>query len=91
MRFEFEVFGKVQGVWFRKYTKKKADSLKITGWVKNTDKGTVVGQACSTDSNKILEFKKFLCEEGSPKSRIDACDITDLNDGEDYKSFTIIR
>ena len=44
-RLEYEVFGKVQGVFFRKYTKKEADKLKLTGWVMNTDKGTVVGVA----------------------------------------------
>ena len=30
-RLEFEVHGKVQGVFFRKYTKKEADRLKLTG------------------------------------------------------------
>ena len=44
-RLEYEVFGKVQGVFFRKYTKKEADKLKLTGWVMNTEKGTVVGVA----------------------------------------------
>lgn len=39
----FEVFGKVQGVFFRKYTKEKADSLGIRGWVYNDDSGTVQG------------------------------------------------
>ena len=42
---EFEIHGKVQGVFFRKYTKKQADKLKLTGWVMNTKKGTVVGVA----------------------------------------------
>ena len=29
------VSGKVQGVWFREKTKKKAEKLEVTGWVKN--------------------------------------------------------
>ena len=33
---EYEVFGKVQGVFFRKYTNEKAKSLGLRGWVKNT-------------------------------------------------------
>jgi len=40
---QFEVFGKVQGVFFRKYTKEKADSLGIRGYVFNHDSGTVQG------------------------------------------------
>ena len=44
-RIKYEVFGKVQGVFFRKYTKKEADKLGLSGWVMNTDNGTVVGVA----------------------------------------------
>ena len=33
---DFEVFGKVQGVFFRKFTNEKANSLGLRGWVKNT-------------------------------------------------------
>lgn len=33
---EYEVFGRVQGVFFRKFTNEKAQSLGLRGWVKNT-------------------------------------------------------
>ena len=33
---EYEVFGRVQGVFFRKFTNEKALSLGLRGWVKNT-------------------------------------------------------
>ena len=41
---EFEVFGRVQGVFFRKYTKAKAEELGLTGWCRNTHRGTVQGE-----------------------------------------------
>uniref|UniRef100_A0A8C2KF25 Acylphosphatase n=1 Tax=Cyprinus carpio TaxID=7962 RepID=A0A8C2KF25_CYPCA len=41
---DFEVFGNVQGVCFRMYTEAEAKKLGVTGWVKNTRQGTVVGQ-----------------------------------------------
>jgi acylphosphatase len=43
--FRYEVFGRVQGVFFRKYTQKEAIRLGIVGWVKNTPQGTVEGEA----------------------------------------------
>ena len=66
---KYEIFGKVQGVFFRKYTKKKADSLGIRGWVKNTTQNTVTGelQGQMEDVNKL---KTWLKTEGSPKSCI---------------------
>ena len=57
-RLEYEVFGKVQGVFFRKYTKKEADKLKLTGWVMNTEKGTVVGVADGEGLKYLLIFSK---------------------------------
>ncbi len=35
------VSGRVQGVFFRAFTKEKAKSLGLKGWVKNTDDGRV--------------------------------------------------
>ncbi len=46
--FAFEVFGKVQGVYFRKYTAEKAASLGLLGFVRNTEQGTVTGAAHGT-------------------------------------------
>lgn len=34
-RFRYVVHGAVQGVWFRRFTKQKADELGIVGWAKN--------------------------------------------------------
>lgn len=66
---DFEVFGKVQGVSFRKYTMNKAKELGITGWVKNTDRGTVVGTIQGPP--KVIEhMKEWLSKEGSPQSEI---------------------
>jgi acylphosphatase len=70
---QYEVFGKVQGVFFRKHTKTTADSLGLVGWVMNTDSATVVGQAAGPPE-KIQKFSNWLCKVGSPKSRIDKCD-----------------
>ena len=66
----FEVFGKVQGVFFRKYTEKEAIRLSLFGWVMNTEYGTVKGQLQGIDES-VKKMKDWLKKSGSPKSRID--------------------
>jgi acylphosphatase len=60
------VKGIVQGVFFRKYTKQKADELQITGWVRNKENGDVEIMAQAT----IEALQQFInwCRMGSPKS-----------------------
>ena len=54
-----KVSGKVQGVWFRKYTLDSARDLAIVGMVKNLIDGTVLVNASGKDEN-LREFKRFL-------------------------------
>lgn len=67
---DFEVFGKVQGVYFRKHTQKKATNLGLKGWVMNTAQGTVIGQLQGA-TGAIEDMKIWLQRIGSPKSRIE--------------------
>ena len=64
--FEFEVFGKVQGVFFRKYTQ--------AGWCDNMKSGTVKGEAAG-DAAALEKFKLWLQHEGSPKSKIEKAEF----------------
>lgn len=66
---EFEVFGRVQGVFFRKYTKQQADLLGITGWCRNTRDDTVKGEIEGPE-DKINQMKEWLEKTGSPSSHI---------------------
>ncbi|CAH1981176.1 unnamed protein product [Acanthoscelides obtectus] len=52
----FEVFGRVQGVFFRKYTEKEANKLGLKGWCMNTSQGTVKG-VIEGPSSKVDEIK----------------------------------
>ncbi|XP_053679483.1 acylphosphatase-2-like [Anopheles nili] len=67
---DFEVFGVVQGVFFRKYTQKQANSLGIRGWCMNTHGGTVKGQL-EGEEKPFNEMKHWLQTKGSPSSRIE--------------------
>ncbi|XP_056408826.1 LOW QUALITY PROTEIN: acylphosphatase-1 [Hyla sarda] len=66
---DFEVFGKVQGVFFRKYTQAEGTRLGLVGWVQNTEHGTVKGHL-QGPVTKVREMQQWLQETGSPKSRI---------------------
>jgi acylphosphatase len=46
----------VQGVFFRACTAEEAQKLGIVGWVKNTSRGTVEGDA-QGERNKLDAFK----------------------------------
>jgi acylphosphatase len=69
-RLDFEVHGKVQGVFFRKCCAEKAQSLGISGYVMNTAHRTVAGHAQGAEESMAL-FKQWLAHTGSPSSRID--------------------
>mmetsp|Transcript_8123 Transcript_8123/g.18287 ORF Transcript_8123/g.18287 Transcript_8123/m.18287 type:complete len:119 (-) Transcript_8123:191-547(-) len=67
MSTKFEVSGRVQGVFFRKHTKAKAEELGLTGWCRNTPHGTVEGEyeyvseeqpSSSSSSNERREEKR---------------------------------
>ncbi|CAG9764870.1 unnamed protein product [Ceutorhynchus assimilis] len=88
----FEVFGTVQGVFFRKYTEQEAKRLGLRGWCMNTNQKTVKG-VLEGNPNKIADMKNWLQTTGSPESRIDKAVFTDERNIEkfSFKSFTIKR
>ena len=67
---KFIVKGKVQGVWYRKYTSINFNRNNIVGYVKNLPNGdveVVVRKDEDTDIQKVLEILK----EGSPNSKVE--------------------
>merc|ERR1711971_486131 len=74
---EYEVFGRVQGVFFRKFTNEKAQSLGLRGWVKNTRDGTVTGEL-EGEQARVTEMRSWLETKGSPQSRIDRAEFRNV-------------
>ncbi|KAK5647729.1 hypothetical protein RI129_002621 [Pyrocoelia pectoralis] len=71
---EFEVFGRVQGVFFRKFTQQEAKKLGLKGWCMNTVSGTVQG-VMEGSNDKINEMKNWLQTVGSPSSKIEKAEF----------------
>ena len=62
------VFGYVQGVWYRKFVKKNATQLSLSGWVRNISAGRVEGliQGPKESIDKLIE----LCHVGPPFAEV---------------------
>ena len=69
---DIQVFGKVQGVFFRKFTAAEANKLKLVGWVMNTVKGTVKGQMQGifilVDIKNIIKLLNTFFQKGNESS-----------------------
>lgn len=96
-RKHYFISGKVQGVFFRGYTKKTADALGVKGWVRNLDDGRVEAEIFTDNSNAIKELESWF-REGSPLSKVDKVEIRDLGEATshdleriDDEEFEILR
>lgn len=82
-----KISGKVQGVWFRKYTLDSARDIGVVGMVKNLVDGTVLVNVSGDDEN-LRKFKELL-ENGSPNSRVDKIDYSWEDSSVEYSTFEI--
>ena len=82
-----KVYGKVQGVWFRKYTLDSARDIGVVGMFKNLVDGTVLVNAAGKNEN-LREFKELL-ENGSTNSRVDKIDYSWEDLSIEYSTFEI--
>lgn len=89
---DYEIFGKVQRVFFRKYTQAEGKKLGLVGWVQNTDRGTVQGQLQGPIS-KVRSMQEWLEKKGSPKSHIDRANFNNekVISKLDYSDFQIVK
>ena len=83
------VEGRVQGVYFRAFTRDEALRLGLTGWVRNLPDGRVETVAQGPDE-AVERFQAFL-HKGSPFSRVDAVHCRELEHGEVFGGFEIRR
>ena len=87
MRARVLISGKVQGVFYRAHTKKKADELGLNGWVKNLDDGRV--EAVFEGPKEKVEKMVKWCWKGSPGSRVSRVSRASQVSRENLKWFEI--
>ena len=81
------VSGRVQGVYFRMFTQKKAKQLDINGCVRNLADGRVEIIA-EADKIRIEELIKW-CHKGPVTARVDHVEIVELESDEILTTFEI--
>lgn len=79
--------GKVQGVFFREYTRREAVKAGVTGWVRNKSDGTVEA-IVSGPSSKVEHMQKWFAE-GSPHSTVLHVSVETINPSDTFQDFTI--
>ncbi len=81
------VRGLVQGVWFRDFTKRSADSLRLQGVVQNMSDGTVHVRAQGTEE-ELHEFLRRL-SKGPAHARVEIISVKWQKPEQTFEGFTI--
>ena len=62
------IHGRVQGVWFRSWTREQAAARGLAGWVRNRRDGTV--EAVFAGDDGAVEDMIAKCGDGPPAARV---------------------
>lgn len=69
--------GRVQGVWFRESTRRRAEELGVSGWVRNREDGAV--EAELEGAAREVEALVTWLGRGPSQARVDAVEIEELS------------
>jgi acylphosphatase len=67
------IHGRVQGVFFRAATRRRAEAHAVAGWARNLPDGTVeaVFEGSRSDVDALVRF----CETGPPHARVERVEV----------------
>ncbi len=86
-RYHIKISGDVQGVFFRSETKRRAQSLNLTGWVKNTPDGTV--EIIAEGEKDNLRKLAVWCGEGPSAARVSNVKLKEREYKREFKTFSV--
>lgn len=81
------IHGRVQGVWFRAYTRDHAMRLGVRGWVRNLRDGSV--EAVGAAEVAVLGEFETLLRVGPERGRVEEVQVRDMTAVELASDFTI--
>jgi len=82
------VFGFVQGIGYRSWTKRKAEELGLKGWVKNLEDGSVESYLEGEESSLNLMIE--LMKKGPRFARVEKIEVKEENRVKGYENFQIV-
>jgi acylphosphatase len=80
--------GKVQGVFYRAAAKDIAETMGLTGWIRNTGEGNV--EALATGPGEQVEAFINWCRKGPPKAIVTEVTIASKAE-ENFDRFRIVK
>ncbi len=80
------IHGRVQGVFFRDSMRREAESLSVSGWVRNRSDGTVEAEV-QGDSPAVDEIVRW-AQRGPQRAQVERVDIRPA--AGNYSSFEVI-
>ena len=83
----YTVYGRVQGVGFRWFVEREAQSLGLVGWVRNTPEGAV--EVLATGPLGQLSYMYEALRRGPRAARVDRVDVAPGQPVAGLKSFRI--
>ena len=83
------VSGKVQGVFFRSGTKKRADELRLKGWVRNLDDGRV--EAVFEGEKENVEKMVDWCRKGPDYADVQDIQVISEKYTGEFENFSVRR
>ena len=81
------ISGRVQGVFFRAYTRETAIELNLTGWVRNLYDGRV--EAIFEGDDKNIQSMLEWCKQGPPHAVVRHVDVSEESYTGDFRDFRI--
>jgi acylphosphatase len=87
-RYHVWISGRVQGVFFRANTRRKACSLGLTGWVRNLPDNRV--EAVFEGEEVAAEAMREWCRKGTPPARVDGLEVEAESPTGEFTDFEIV-
>lgn len=81
------VSGRVQGVFFRDYTRTEAERLGVSGWVRNKSDGSVE-VLISGEEHKVDQMVEWL-HQGPPMAKVSSVELESVDNPGILKAFEI--
>lgn len=82
------ISGRVQGVFFRMYTQREAQALKLGGWVKNLPDGRV--EAVFEGEKEAVNEMLAWCWSGSPSAEVSDVKVS-WEKPEGMRDFSVVK